>query len=321
MNKFLSILVILFTGISVVSCGEAYNDGTDNGTLKDWGYPSRYRGSVSMSRAFSLDTRKEIASSLVEAIDYGNSLVNKGYHALNTPLLLDNLTQLGVNAPHYDLEESGNCSSTPGKKIYNTNTFSWGGGFFRSTIKYNNYCLKGLGTSEKVVINGGTAFEDEEFDNTTTATVRSVYSETTLDNVSIGISSAAGGTYTLFGIMKRNSDRSRDATDNMLNVDKLKAVHFGLDMPKGDTVYRFDIYDNKTSGAKYIDFYHPSWGFVTVDLAFLKTDHVQELDYVTIKFYDNETCTFTKLDLSQDKPNQYPRRFNCKKKTYEPEEK
>lgn len=323
LSRLLSFLIILLVAFTMTGCGEAFDDGTGNGELKDWGYVSRYRGATSQSRAYTFDDRKEIAKELVNAIDYGNNILNNAYMALNTPLLLDNLTQIGgINAPHFNLEELGDCSSAPGKKIYNTNTFNWGSGFFRSTIQYNNYCLKGLGTSGKVVVNGGSAFEDEKFDNSSTGSVRSVYSETTFDNVSVNITSPNGGSgspYTLYGIMNRTSNRSRSSTDATKNVDELKAVHFGLDMPKGETVYRFDIYDNKTAGAKYIDFYHPKWGYVKVDLAFLTTDKIQTYDRITMKFDDNETCIFTKYDLENDKSGKAQRKFDCKSKTYVPE--
>lgn len=301
-------IVMFFILMLAYGCGDVYDDGTGGaGVYIDWGYVSKYRGATHESQAFSMDAKKELATALLKGIDYGNTAFNKSLSSIDTWLLLDN-----VSYPQ-NVIEKGNCTSKPqGTKEFSTQTFGWGSGYFRTIVKFNNYCMQGLNTRE-VAITNGQAEATEEFvsDNSSGAAgSKKVYFEMIMDNLTTNGSN-------LFGIVSRYSVRSKGSNQNPTiehegnNKDVPSEVRLGLDMQGTTNIDRFDIYE-KPGGtmSKYIQYYHHTYGFVTADLAGLATDKPTQYEKITMKLADNKTCIFTREDLAKEK-GQYTEWFTC----------
>lgn len=317
MKKFSAIIFFIYAAL--YGCGQAYDDGTGDGRYIDWGYESRYRGATwQAASTVGFDTKFELAKGLIAAIDYGYPFFKKAYSAIDTWLLLDNVTY-----PER-VEEEGTCTGgSGGLKIFDTQPFLYEGTYFETTVNFQNYCVQGLSDSEKVSVNGSARAREEFIGTHERGSPAQVYFEMYMDNLSV--SGAASGS--LYGILSRLSARAKgskpDGDNEGNNTDFPSVKRLGLDFNYGGEVNRFDIYDNSSSSPKkYIEYFNNNYGSVRAALPGFSggADKPSDFEEISMIFSDNSTCVFTRYDLQkqQSQGGYYDKWFNCKSHNYEP---
>lgn len=302
------VLLLLILSSFFYSCGSS--DDNEWVNRDDWGYKSNYTGNAGEAAPETIEQLQSIASSLIEAINYGNNLNNSAVRVMIPNIYRDNITS------YQEVTDDGSCYPQDSNGTRTYSIWPTSEGTQTSHIVFTKYCVENpLTYNNRILIN----------DNATVkSTITYIYSDNssqdvnkitkknettfTSDNLSIMINKPlpeSSDNYTFNGLVSKlsiNAASSEVTSDN---------TTIAADMTTGETVHRFDLKTTiRPSYSKEIVFYYQSQGYVTADISLIN-DIVQNKDVITIKYkskgYNNGSCTFTPKEIGTNN-------FDCKDK-------